>query len=294
MKIVVGGGSGFIGQQLVRRLIAKGHDVVVLTRDVSRVRAGRPALWSAVDREVEAAGAVVNLAGENVGGGRWTEARKRRIIESRVSATTALVSAIHSATPTDRVLVSASAIGYYGDHGDEVLDEGAAAGSGFLANVTRQWEALALSAQDAARVVRLRFGVVLARDGGALGKMLPPFRFGVGGPLGSGRQWMSWVDRDDAVRAIEWAITTPSARGIYNVTAPEPARNRDFTRALGAALHRPAFIPAPAFALRALLGGMADEMLLGGQRVLPARLQAEGFAFDYPALEASLRHVLQR
>src|SRR5262249_15611359 len=151
----------------------------------------------------------------------------------------------------------------------------------------------ALRGEGAARVVILRFGVVLGRDGGALGKMLLPFRLGLGGPLGSGRQWMSWVDREDILRMIEWAINKPSARGVYNVTAPNPVRNRDFTRALGRALHRPAFLPAPAFALRLALGEMADEMLLGGQRVVPARATAEGFTFAYPELQGALEHALK-
>jgi uncharacterized protein (TIGR01777 family) len=191
-----------------------------------------------------------------------------------------------------RVLVNASAVGYYGLRGDETLDEQATSGSGFLAEVVRKWEELAREAEGVARVVILRFGVVLARGGGALGKMLLPFKLGLGGPIGSGAQWMSWIDRDDVVRMVLWAIDRQSAAGIYNVTAPGPVRNREFTRELGAALHRPAFMPAPAFALRIIFGQMADEMLLGGQRVMPVRAMAEGFTFEYPTLAASFRHAL--
>lgn len=293
MKIVVSGGSGFIGSELVPRLVAAGHDVAVLTRNASHVHHGRPVLWNAAAPEIEASDAVVNLAGENVGGGRWTESRKKRVLDSRLTATRTIVEALNAAPKKRRVFVSASAIGFYGDRGDEPLDEQSAAGGGFLAEVTRLWEAAARAAEPSARVAILRFGVVLAAGGGALGKMLLPFKLGLGGRMGSGRQWMSWVDRTDVVRAIEWAITTPAAEGVYDVTAPAPARNTDFTRALGAALNRPTLFPAPAFALRTALGAMADEMLLGGQRVLPVRLQAEGFAFEFPTLEASLRHVLR-
>ena len=265
MRIVVTGGTGFIGEPLVRRLVSRGHDVAVITRDPAKVRAGRPLSWKQTG-EVASADVVINLAGENVGGGRWTEARKRRIMESRAGATNALVEAVNSRPDPNRTFISASAIGYYGLRGDETLDETASSGGGFLAEVVRRWEELAHRAEGAARLVILRFGVVLGRNGGAMGKMLLPFRLGLGGPLGSGQQWMSWVDREDVLRMIEWAIDQPSARGVYNVTAPNPARNRDFTRALGRALHRPAFMAAPAFALRLALGEMADEMLLGGQR----------------------------
>lgn len=288
--MVVSGGSGFIGEPLVRRLLQPGHDVLVLSRDPAKVRAGRGIPWSAV-AEAGTADVIINLAGENVGGGRWTPERKRRILESRVEATSALVEAVRSAPAKRRAFISASAVGFYGVHGDETVDEGAGGGAGFLAEVTHRWEELARGAEVAARLVILRFGVVLGRDGGAIAKMLVPFQMGLGGPIGSGDQWMSWVDREDVLRAIEWAIDRPEVRGTYNITAPEPVRNRDFARALGRALHRPAFMPTPAFALRLIFGEMAGEMLLGGQRVLPSRTTAAGFSFSYPTLEASLRHV---
>jgi uncharacterized protein (TIGR01777 family) len=296
-RIVVAGGSGFIGEPLVRRLLARGDDVAVLTRNPAKVHAGRAVVWNPPSEggwtdEVANADIVINLAGENVGGGRWTDERKKKIMESRVVATNALVSAMSSKPQHSRTFISASATGFYGDRGDEMLDESSAPGSGFLAEVTKRWEELARGAEPLARVVILRFGVVLAKDGGALAKLLLPFRLGAGGPMGSGKQWMPWVHRDDILRMIEWSIDR-DARGIYNVTAPNPARNRDFARTLGRVLHRPALIPTPAFALRLILGAqMADEMLLGGQRVLPKHAAADGFEFAYPDLEAALKHAI--
>lgn len=295
-KIVVAGGSGFIGEPLVRRLLARGDDVAVLTRNPTKVRTGRAVLWNPAAEgswmdEVASADVVINLAGENVGGGRWTDARKKRIMESRVVATTALVDAMRRQPVKSRTLVNASAIGFYGDRGDESLDERSAPGTGFLTEVTQRWEELARTAEPFARVVILRFGIVLAADGGALAKLLLPFRLGAGGPMGTGRQWMSWIDRDDVLRMIEWVIDRHTARGVYNATAPTPAINRDFAHALGRALHRPALLPTPAFALRLALGsGMANEMLLSGQRVLPVRAMEEGFEFAHAELGEALVH----
>ena len=268
MKIAVAGGTGFIGHALVSRLRERGDEVRVLARG-----------------EVAPAEIIINLAGENVGK-RWTSRRKAQILESRVKTTAALVDA------HPRILINASAVGFYGPRADEILDESAESGSGFLAGVTRQWEGVAHRADGFARVVIFRFGVVLGPDGGALKQMMLPFRFGAGGPIGSGKQWMSWVDREDVIRAVEWAIDNPSVRGTYNVTAPEPVRNRDFVRALGRAMHRPSIMPTPGFALRLAFGEMADEMLLGGQRVVPARATREGFTFRYPTLDASLKHIV--
>lgn len=295
-RIVVSGGSGFIGEPLVKFLVARGDDVTVLTRNPASVRAGKALLWNPAEpagwaASVRDADAVINLAGENVGAGRWTPSRKRAILQSRESVTSALVQVLAAAANPKRAFISASAIGHYGDRGDEVLDEQSAAGTGFLADVTMRWEEIALRAESAARVVVMRFGVVLAADGGALGKMAVPFKLGAGGPLGNGRQWMSWIDRDDLIAMLVWAIDHPEVRGVYNVTAPNPVTNADFTAALGRALHRPAILPAPAFALRLALGEMAEEMLLGGQRVLPKRALNEGFQFRYPAVDASLRHI---
>src|SRR5216684_3559172 len=297
-RIVVAGGSGFIGEPLVRRLVARGDEVAVLTRNPSNVHAGRALPWnppyeeSWID-EVADADVVINLAGQNVGGGSWTKVRKKGVMESRVAATGALITAMSQKPDNHRTFISASAIGFYGDRGDEQVDENAAAGTGFLTEVTRRWEELARAAEPFARVVILRLGIVLAANGGALAKLLLPFRLGAGGPMGTGRQWMSWIDREDVLRMIEWSIDHDSARRIYNVTAPNPATTRDFAHALGRALHRPSILPTPAFALRLALGSeMADEMLLAGQRVLPNRAIAEGFEFSYPRLDEALRHAL--
>jgi len=297
MRIAIAGGTGFLGEPLVRRLVARGDDVAVLSRSASRVRAGRGVQWDgksqgAWSSEVANADVIINLAGENVGEGRWTDERKKRLVASRLDATNAIVEALRSAPGKSRVLVQASAIGYYGPRGDEMLDESGSRGRGFLAELVEKWENAARPAEAFARVVFSRFGVVLAPDGGALKKMLLPFKLGGGGPIGDGKQWMSWVDRDDALRFVEWAIDTPTARGIYNVTAPEPVRNRDFARALGRALHRPSFMPAPAFALRVAFGEMADEMLLGGQRVVPHHAQSDGFAFEHASLDAAFARLL--
>lgn len=290
VKIVVSGGTGFIGEPLVGRLVARGDDVAVLSRNPGKVRTGRGISWDAAD-QIAAADAVINLAGENIGA-RWTEQRKRRIFDSRVKATSTLVDAMKRHPRSDRTFISASAVGYYGPRGDEILDESADTGGGFLAEVTRKWEDLARDAEGVARVVITRFGVVLGKDGGALQKLLLPFRLGLGGPVGSGRQWMSWIDREDVIAFIEWAIDHESARGVYNVTAPEPVTSRQFATALGGVLRRPAILPTPAFALRLAFGDMADETLLSGQRVVPARATREGFVFRYPTLDASLRHAI--
>lgn len=292
MKVVVSGGTGFVGSTLVDRLLARGDDVAVISRDPAKVQRGRGISWDAAG-EIGSADAVVNLAGENVGA-RWTEDRKRRIFDSRVKATTTIVDALKRQPERKRVFVSASAVGFYGPRGDEPLDENASTGTGFLAEVTRKWEALAHDADNVARVVIARFGVVLAKDGGALQKLLLPFRLGAGGPVGGGDQWMSWVDRDDVVSFLEWAIDRNTARGTYNVTAPEAVTNRAFGKVLGRVLHRPAILPTPGFPLKMMFGEMADEMLLSGQRVVPERATSEGFAFRYPSLESSLRHALSR
>lgn len=299
MRIVIAGGSGFLGEPLVRRLVARGDDVAVLSRNPAKVRAGRGVQWDGKtqgswSQEVANADVVINLAGENVGEGRWTDARKQQLVASRLDATGAIVEALRNAPPRPqpRTLVNASAVGYYGLRGDEELDEHGTRGPGFLAELVEKWEAAARQAEPFARLVIARFGVALAAEGGALQKMLLPFKLGAGGPVGSGQQWMSWIDRDDAVRFVEWAIDHPEVRGTYNATSPEPVRNRDFTRALGRALHRPAFMPAPAFALKAAFGQMAEEVLLGGQRVVPRRAEREGFVFEVPTLDASFaRHV---
>lgn len=297
MRIAIAGGTGFIGEPLARRL-SRDNDVAILTRNPSRVRAGRGVMWNPPEQDVwadvvAAADVVINLAGENIGQ-RWTNERKARLVASRLDSTSALIEAIKSAPPRKRTFISASAIGYYGSRGDETLDEASSRGSGFLADLVAKWEGAAQPAESVARLVVVRFGVVLDAHGGALAKMLPPFRFGLGGPIGNGRQWMSWIDRDDVIRVIEWAISHDDVSGVYNAAAPEPVRNRDFTRALGRALHRPAIIPVPAFALRLMFGEMASGTVLPSQRVVPARLLAESFTFQYPTIDEALVHSLTR
>ncbi|MEA2489394.1 MAG: uncharacterized protein QOH21_1186 [Acidobacteriota bacterium] len=293
MKIVIAGGTGFIGEPLVQRLVARGHEVSVLSRNPAKVRTGRGIAWDGKTQggwsdAVASADAVINLAGESIADGRWTGRRKRQLVTSRLDATSALVAAMQRHVTKRRVFISASAIGFYGDRKDELLDEQSPSGFGFLATLTQKWEGAAHAAEAIARVVVIRIGIVLAREGGALAKMLLPFRLGAGGPMGSGNQWMSWVDREDVLRLIEWTLDHESARGVYNATAPEPVRNRDFAKALGRALHRPAVMPAPGVALRLAFGEMAGEALLAGQRVLPQHALAEGFVFESRTLDEAL------
>jgi len=242
----------------------------------------------------ESADAIVNLAGASIGGGRWTEERKRLLRTSRVDLTEHLVRNLAGLTRRPAVLVSASAIGYYGDRGEEVLAESSPAGNDFLSRLSGEWEAAAMGAEKLGiRTVIMRFGIILSKSGGALPKMVTPFKLGVGGKLGSGKQWMSWVALDDVVGAIRDAIATPSLRGPVNVVAPNPARNADFTRALARVLHRPALFPAPALALRLMLGEMADALLLSSQRVTPQKLLDARFSFRFAELESALRRALE-
>ena len=297
MNVVVAGGTGFLGSALVERLRHAGHRVRILTRqtrradDVAWVPDGSVKSWASV---LDDADAVINLAGESIAGGRWTEARKARIRDSRIRATRSLVGAIQQAARRPAVFLSGSAVGYYGPHDEEPLTEESPAGNDFLATVCRDWETEALRAAGTTRVVLLRTGLVLERDGGALPQMALPFRLFAGGPAGSGRQFYSWIHRDDWIGMVMWAIDVGSVSGPLNVTAPAPLSNRDFARTLGRVLHRPSFMPAPAFALRIVLGEMADGLLLSGQRVLPELAQSQGYSFKYPALEPALRAVFGR
>lgn len=296
-RIVIAGGTGFLGRPLADALAADGHDVVVLSRSAGRGRTrsvtwvpdGEVGPWAA---EVDGAAAVVNLAGESIAGKRWTAAQKHRILESRLLATRSLVAAIQRATTPPPLLVSGSAVGYYGPRGDEVVAEDAGPGADFLAGVCVQWEAAAAgAASPRTRVVRLRTGLVLEQDGGALPEMLLPFKWGVGGPVGSGRQYWPWIHRDDWIGIVRWAIRTADASGAVNATAPSPVTNAAFARALGQALHRPSFLPAPGFALRLLLGEMADSLLLSGQRAVPQRAELGGYGFSYRTVEAALAAI---
>ena len=301
MLVAVTGSTGLIGAALVPRLAGAGHGVVRLVRGAPRpALAERLVRWDPDTGGIEPSGldgvdAVVHLAGESVAGGRWTAAKKRRIRESRVPATRALCETLAQLREPPRVLVAASATGYYGDRGDQVLREESAPGASFLAGVCREWEAAAEpAARRGIRVVHLRIGIVLSPQGGALAALLPPFRLGAGGPVGSGAQWMSWIGLDDTAGAVLHALVNDAVTGPVNVVAPAPVTNREFARTLGRVLRRPAILPLPAFAARLLLGQMADELLLASARVLPARLQATGFAFRDATLEGALRRILGR
>lgn len=293
MRVLVTGGTGFLGGPLCRALRGAGHTVTVVTRHPEDQNA--PAVgWDAVDAAVQEADALVNLAGEPIAAGRWSARRKERILASRLDATRALVRAVTAAGRRPSVLVSASAVGYYGPRDDEPVDESAGQGTGFLAEVCRAWEAEAALAEALGlRVVRLRVGIALASDGGALARMLPPFRAFVGGPLGGGHQWMSWIHRDDVTGLVVAALDDAAYAGAVNATAPQPVTNADFTRAVGRALARPSWLPVPAMALRVALGEMAG-MLLTGQRVIPRVAERLGYRFRYPDLAAALRASVRR
>ncbi len=297
MKIVVAGGTGFIGEPLVKRLVARGDDVAVLSRNPAKVTVGRGLQWDARSQgawaeDVANADVIINLAGENIGEGRWTEERKRRIIASRLDATHALTEALRKTPSRPRTFINASAIGYYGSRGDEILDETSSSGSDFLADVCRRWEDAAREVESLARLVIVRMGIVLSPEGGALAKLLLPFRLFVGGKSGSGRQWMSWITREDALRQFEWGIDHEKVRGVYNATAPHSVRNDEFTKTLGRVMHRPAVLPAPAFALRLVLGEMGEALVLSSQRAIPTHATGDGFVYESPDLEPALRKLL--
>ncbi len=296
--VVVAGASGLVGRALVAALMGDGWTVRRLVR---RAPAGPEEYgWDPAGGTIDAAAlvgaqAVINLAGENIAGGRWTEARRERILRSRVEATRTLVVACQALSTKPAVFLNASAVGLYGDRGEEVLTETSRIGVGFLTEVTLAWETHAEGAARAGmRTVLLRFGMVLAKEGGALGKMLPLFRLGLGGPLGRGQQWTSWIGIEDAVGVMLHALRDERIRGPVNVVAPTPVTNAEFTTTLGQALGRPAVLPAPAWALRLVFGAMADEMLLASTRVVPRQLERWGYRFKHPTLAAALAAVLAK
>ena len=298
MRIVLTGGTGLIGAHLVRSLGAQGHQLTLLTRDPARAPAGVQAVaWQPLEEAAPAqalhgADAVIHLAGEPIAAGRWTAARRERIEASRWTGTANLVRGLSAAEPRPRVLLAGSAVGYYGNRGDESLEEGSAPGAGYLAAVTERWEREAAAAEQLRiRVVFLRTGVVLAREGGALPRMAAPFRAGAGGRLGNGRQWMPWVHIDDVVGLIELALGDEGLRGPLNLVAPGAATNAELTRALGQALRRPAFMIVPTFALKLMFGGMS-ETLLASQRVTPTAAGRAGYRFRFPSLDDALADLL--
>jgi uncharacterized protein (TIGR01777 family) len=299
MTIVIAGGSGLLGTALAGALTRDGNAVTILTRGSGSEAAGvRRVSWAPDGKtgswadSLAGADAVVNLAGESIAAGRWSAARKQRIEASRLLATRSLVAAIAAQNPRPRVFVSASAVGYYGPCGDEIVTEATPPGRDFLAGLCVRWEAEAERAAElGVRVLEPRTGLVLARGGGALPKMLLPFRLGAGGPLASGHQYWPWIHVDDWVRLVSWSIGAPAVSGPINATAPSPVTNAEFSKSLGRALHRPAVLPAPAFALRLILGEMADALLLSGQRAIPAKAEAAGFVFRFTTLGDALGDI---
>jgi uncharacterized protein len=304
MKVVLAGGSGFLGRSLLAHLAGRGHEIVVLSRrPVPGQFPGRQVGWDpdgnlpatgtseflTWPKELDGAGAVVNLAGAGIADRRWTPARKRELRSSRVLSTRSLVAALRAATQKPAVFYQGSAVGFYGTRRDGALDESFPPGDDLLGSICVAWEAEANPVVAlGCRLVVGRSGVVLARDGGALPKMARPFRFFAGGRVASGQQYLSWIHRDDWVAFVTWAIETAAVSGTYNVTAPAPVTNDEFSKAIGLALRRPSWLPVPGFALRVLFGEMANEMLIRGQRVVPKRALEAGFSFAYPTVEAAL------
>jgi uncharacterized protein (TIGR01777 family) len=302
MHVVITGATGFIGRALYEEL-HKDYEIIALSRHVDAARqsighlakvvewdAKTPAGWQS---EADGADAIINLAGENLGASRWDETRKSRILQSRLDSTNAVIAALKNLENKPKLVVLASAIGYYGPRKDEQLDETSPSGDGFLAEVCRQIESLANEVESlGVRCVIIRSGVVLGRNGGALAKLAQPFRFFLGGYLGSGDQWFSWISMDDEIAAIRFLMEHEELRGAFNLTAPQPVTMKEFCKTLGKVLRRPAWTRVPAFVLRLALGEMADEMLLSGQRVLPKRLLEAGFEFHYPDAEKTLHAII--
>lgn len=303
-RILITGASGFIGRALVRELAANGHEIVALTRNPETSRDRLPvgislAAWDGRTAAgwgglADGARAIVNLAGDNLAEGRWTKAKKARILASRVEAGSAVVEAVRAARIKPRVLIQASALGFYGPAGDEELDEDSPAGAGFLAGVARTWEDSTKAAEAlGVRRAVIRSGLVLGAGGGVWPRLVPPFRFFAGGPLGGGRQAFSWISLEDEVRAIRYIVENEDLAGAFNLTAPGPLRQREFCRVIGRALRRPCWLPVPAPLLRLLFGEKARETLLTGQRVLPRRLLAAGFVFRHPDAASAVAAILR-
>jgi uncharacterized protein (TIGR01777 family) len=298
MRILITGASGFIGGHLTQALARQRHEVFRLSRAQGDPADPRQFHWDPAagvidERCLDGVDAVIHLAGESIAAGRWNEAVKLRILDSRIQGSRVLLDAISRRAEKPRAFLAASAVGYYGDRGAEDLDEGSSQGGGFLAGVCAAWEAETRRAAELGlRLVQFRTGVVLGKEGGALAKMLLPFKLGLGGRIGSGKQVMSWITIHDHVRALLFLLTQPDCSGLYNLTAPNPVSNAQFTLSLGRALSRPTLFPMPAFAARLAFGEMADELLIGGQKALPARLKAAGFQWETPFIGEGLSKVL--
>ncbi|MBD1932824.1 MULTISPECIES: thylakoid membrane protein ThyD [Cyanophyceae] len=299
MKVAIAGGTGFVGSRLVERLLAEGHQVLILTRNPASVKpapsvevvAYNPKESGAWQQSISGCDAVVNLAGEPIAEKRWTPEHKQEIVNSRKIGTQKIVEAISKANPKPSVLVSASAIGYYGTSETATFEESSPSGNDFLAQVCQEWEAEAQKVKDTGtRLVIVRIGIVLAM-GGAIGKMIPPFKMFAGGPIGTGKQWFSWIHRDDLVNLILFALQQREVEGVLNATAPNPVRMNEVSQTLGEVLNRPSWLPVPAFALEVLLGDGA-QVVLEGQQVLPKRTITQGFDYQYPSLKQALEEFL--
>lgn len=300
MKILVSGGTGLVGRALVQDLLAADHTCVVLSRDPEHypqladqvtIRAWDTLSTEPLTELMDDSDAVIHLAGESIAAGRWTEQRKQQILDSRVASTRAMTAALVQAASPPRAFVQASAVGYYGPGGDQIITEDEPPGTDFLAQVCEHWESASAEAEaSGVRRALARTGIVLSSEGGALPRMALPFRLFAGGPAGSGRQWMPWIHLADEVRALRFLLETEEARGAFNLTAPNPVTNREFSRLLGKQLRRPSLLPAPAVALRLALGEMAD-LILTGQRAVPSRLLDLGFDFRFPDLESALQDI---
>lgn len=297
MKILLTGGTGFIGKELCNRLLQQGHKLTVLSRKPDQVStlcgASVKAIKHLDDIDTQTHfDAIINLAGAGIVDARWSSKRKQILLDSRIKTTAQLISYIATAPIKPKILVSGSAIGYYGNQGDTELDENASARDDFAHRLCAKWESTAKQAQDhGVRVCLLRTGLVIGNDGGFLSRMLPPFKLGLGGRLGNGKQWMSWIHRNDIISIIELLLNTTTLAGAFNATAPNPVTNMNFSRCLAKVLKRPALLPVPELILKLLLGEMS-ELLLGGQRVLPIRVQQENFKFEFSTLEAALQDVV--
>jgi uncharacterized protein (TIGR01777 family) len=297
MKVLITGASGLIGTELQKSFAAKGYEMLLASRkaptDDQHIQWDIENGFSEPEK-LEGIDAVVHLAGENISGLRWTDEKKKAIRDSRVLGTRSVVDAISKLKHKPKVFVASSAIGFYGERGDEEVTESSATGKNFLADVSKEWEAESRRAEDAGiRTVLLRTGIVLSKDGGALGTMLLPFKLGVGGVIGSGKQWMSWISMDDHIAAINYAIENENLRGAVNSVSPNPVTNEEFTKTLGEVLYRPTILPLPEFAVSMLFGEMGDALLLASTKVLPKRLVDAGFEFKYPELKSAIEQSVK-